>query len=113
MKKILILWIFVAIFAFGGLTYLGFQIKKENEPYHQLEKDLEKKAVALAGEKPSYLQANARITIDDLNLNGYNVNKSVKGDTCDGYVLIEQSMSFYKYTSYIKCSKYTTAGYKK
>lgn len=112
MKKVLVLWILVAIFAFGGITYLGFVIKKENEPYHQLEKALEKQAIALTGSIPSFLAGGKKLTFEDLNKNGYTVNRTVNGDFCDGYVLIEQSMSFYKYIPYIKCSKYTTHGYK-
>ncbi len=113
MKKILIVWSFVAVFLICGLTYIGLHIKKQNEPYQKLEKELEKQAMSLIGEKPIYGENNSKITIEDFKNNNYEIELKTKNDNClDGYVLIEKSMGFLKYTGYIKCKNYTTHGYK-
>ncbi len=112
MKKILIIWAIVALIAVGALTYMGLNIKKQNAPYNELEKKLEEQVIALIGEKPSILGQSKKITLSDLSANNYNVDMNVNGDVCDGYVIVSQSMSFYKYSAYIKCNKYTTHGYK-
>ena len=111
MKKIMIVWAFIAVVLVGGLTYLGLNIKKQNEPYKNLEAQLEKQAIALVGEKPSLLKSNSKLTIEDLKNNGYEINSIINGDVCDGYVLISQNLNFYKYESYIKCPNYMTKGY--
>ena len=112
MKKMLVLWGIVAIFAVGGITYIGLNMKKENVPYYELEKELEKQAIALVGEKPTMAYNGNKITIDMFKENNYNINMLINSDVCDGYVVLEQNMGIYKYHPYIKCSKYTTSGYK-
>ena len=111
MKKIMIIWGVVAVILVAGLTTLGFKIKAQNKPYRDLEQELEKQAIALIGEKPS-LAGIKKVTLEDFANNNYEINMNVNNDKCDGYVMVEQSMSFYKYTAYIKCGKYTTHGYK-
>jgi len=111
MKKILIVWVLVAVILVGGLTFLGFKIKEQNKPYRTLENKLEETAIGLIGEKPNILNSSNKITLEDFTNNGYEINMTVNGDKCDGYVVASKTMSFYKYTAYIKCSNYTTAGY--
>ena len=38
MKKILYVWIAVAVLLVGGLTFIGFNIKKQDKPYTDYEK---------------------------------------------------------------------------
>ena len=113
MKKILIVWTFVAVFLISGLTFIGLNIKKQNAPYVKFEKELENAAMALIGEKPTYLNSSNKITIEDLKNNNYEINMYVNNDTCtDGYVIVQNNRGIYKYTGYIKCNKYTSHGYK-
>lgn len=113
MKKRLVIWIVVAIILVGGLTVLGFLIKKKNSPYRALEKELEKQAIALVGEKPSYAQSISKLTVQDLENNNYKVEMKVNDDVCsDGYVVVTKNMGFLDYKGYIKCHNYTTHGYK-
>lgn len=114
MKKILIFWIIIAILLTIALTILGINIKKQNAPYKELEKTIRFKTESLIGQNPSFLNAlKYKVTIDDLNKNGYEVNSTVNNDACDGYVLIEEKMQVLKYKPYIKCKNYTTNGYQK
>lgn len=113
MKKIIIIWAVISITLVGFLTYIGFAIKKQNEPYKKLEKDLEKTAIALIGEKPSILDDGNIIDMNTFVNNGYNINMTVGTDLCDGYVYVNKVLSIYQYVPYIKCQKYTTNGYKK
>lgn len=113
MKKLLVVWIILAVIAVGGLTFLGFQITKQNEPYRKLEAELEKQANALVGAEPNLIYGGSKITIETLTEKGYPINQVVNDDYCYGYVIIEQNMNFYKYVPYIKCNKYKTVGYDK
>ena len=114
MKKRLIIWIIVAVILISGLTVLGFAIKKKNAPYNALEKELENKAIALIGEKPSLINSTSKLTILDLENNNYKIELKVNDDLCsDGYIIVSKEMGFYKYKGYIKCHNYTTHGYKK
>ena len=113
MKKVLIIWIPIAVVLVGALTYIGFSIKNQNAPYKKLEKELEKQAIALIGEKPAILSNGNKLEINDFINNGYSINMVVGKDTCDGYVIVTKTLSIYKYTPYIKCNNYTTNGYKK
>lgn len=113
MKKILIVWTFIAVFLISGLTYLGLNIKKQNAPYRKLEAELEKQAISLIGENPIYGQNRNKITLEDLKNNNYKIDMKVNNDICtDGYVLVEKNMGLYKYTGYIKCNNYTSHGFK-
>ena len=111
MKKIMIVWAVVAIILVGVLTYIGFNIKDNNKPYKSLEKELERKASALIGEKPGLLNSLNKLTVEDFNNNGYPVEMTVNGDKCDGYVTLSKNISIYEYNAYIKCNNYTTNGY--
>ena len=113
MKKILIIWTIIAVILVGGLTYIGFNIKKQNKPYTDLEINLEKLAVSLVGEKPSIINETNKLTIEDFENNSYEINMNVGNDKCDGYVIVEKKLSFYKYSAYISCNNYVTNGYNK
>ncbi len=114
MKKVMWIWGIVVVILIGGLTFLGFHIKKQNEPYKKLEKELEKQAIALIGEKPNYLPGGGVLTLIDLSNNNYRVDMKVNNDICDdGYIVVTKNMGLYSYKGYIKCNNYTTHGYKK
>ena len=40
MKKILYVWIALAIILVGGLTFIGVKVKSQNAPYTEIEKEL-------------------------------------------------------------------------
>ena len=114
MKKRLIIWSFFSIILVGGLTVLGFLVKKQNLPYKNLEEELEKQAMALVGEKPTYFQSTNKLSLQDLENNNYKIEMKVNDDKCvDGYIIIDRKMGILSYKAYITCSKYTTHGYKK
>ena len=114
MKKILVVWIIIAVILIAGLTILGFHIKKQNEPYKKLEKELEKQAISLIGEKPSYFPNGGKLTLEDFRNNNYEVSLKVDNDVCtDGYVIVSKNMGILDYKGYVKCNNYTTHGYKK
>jgi len=111
MKKVMIIWAIVAVILVGGLTYIGFNIKRKDKPYKELEKTLTKQAVALIGEQPSLVMVDNKITIDLFNANNITIDMNVNSDVCDGYVIVENVRGFYNYKPYIKCQNYQTKGY--
>jgi hypothetical protein len=113
MKKILIVWTLIAVILISGLTFVGFKIKEQNKPYRLLESELESKAEALIGEYPSLINNGNILEIDDFLNNNYEVDMTVNGDKCEGYVLIEKKLSIYSYKAYLKCNSYETTGYSK
>lgn len=114
MKKILILWTFLAILLVLALTLVGINIKKQNAPYQELEETIKFKAESLIGANPSLIkELNYKITIEELNKNGYEVTNVVNNDSCSGYVSIIQQGNVLKYEPFIKCQNYETKGYSK
>ncbi len=111
MKKILTIWIIVAVILVGTLTTFGIMIKNQDKDYKNLENKIQFEAQSYYGAKPIELKDGAYISISDLKKEGYEINTSVNGDTCTGYVLITSQMSLLKYNPYLKCEKYTTNGY--
>lgn len=111
MKKILTIWIFVAVILVGSLTTIGFVVKKQNKEYKNLEEKIKFEAQSYYGAKPIELKEGSHISIESLKKEGYEINNIVNGDTCSGYVIITSKMSLLNYNPYIKCENYTTKGY--
>lgn len=114
MKKIFVLWTIIAVILVGALTIIGINIKKQNAPYQELEETIKFKAESLIGANPSLIkELNYKITIEELNKNGYDVTPVVNNDTCTGYVNIKQQGNVLKYEPFITCQNYETKGYTK
>lgn len=111
MKKITIVWTIILIIIVGGLTIIGFKIKSEkidNIMESSLVETSKKYLGLYTGEYPK-MGNKTVLTNEKLKDFGYDA-KLEKG--CDGYVVIENSEMGFTYKAYIKCSDYTTKGYK-
>lgn len=112
MKRILYLWIFIALLLVGTLTFLGFNITKKDKVYKNAENDIKVAAEGYAGYYPTILKNNLIITNDELIDKKFNEKIVIFDEKCDGYVLVKKQGGIYKYIPYIKCKNYTTKGYK-
>lgn len=112
MKKILGMWIVVAVLMVGTLTYVGFKLTENNKIYKEAENNLKEAAEGYAGYYPNILKNNLIIKNEELIEKGFNKEIKVYTEKCDGYVLIKRQGVIYKYKPYIKCKEYTTKGYK-
>lgn len=108
MKKILYVWIAVAVLLVCGLTFIGFNIKKQDKPYTDYEKKLVFAAQSYMGQYISEMPSSST-TVSYKKLNEAGLVEENKD--CDGYVLIKKKISTFDYKAYIKCDKYTTNGY--
>ena len=95
MKKILYVWIALAIILVGGLTFIGVKVKSQNAPYTEIEKELVFAAQSYMGQFISEMPAS-QTTI------------SYKKLLDIGYVFIKKNLATFDYKAYIKCDKYTT-----
>ena len=112
MKKMLTIWIIIAILLVSVLTYMGVNMKNKNGDYYNLEKKLTSAAKVYYGQYPNQLPASELVItstkllkenfLEDLN-NGIEV--------CNGYVVVKKSAMSYNYKSYIKCDIYSTKNY--
>ena len=93
MKKILYVWIALAIILVGGLTFIGVKVKSQNAPYTEIEKELVFAAQSYMGQFISEMPASqTTISYKKLLDNG----------------LIKENLATFDYKAYIKCDKYTT-----
>lgn len=110
MKKITIVWTIVLVLIVGGLTFVGYQIKKNNVD-NIMEKSLVTQTEKYLGLYPSLYPTKGntiKLTYEELKDNGYDANLN---EDCNGYVIIENASMGYKYKAYVKCSNYVTKGY--
>lgn len=111
MKKITIIWTITLILIVAGLTVLGFKIKKENID-NIMEDALVEQAEKYLGLYPGLfptLGNNIKLTAEELKDNGYDAGLS--NENCEGYIIVENTNSGFKYHPYVKCSDYMTEGY--
>ena len=114
MKKMIIIWVFLAVGLVGTLTFIGLQFQEDIKAYRGYEKDIiESAQIYMEINKPTLdvgesLQININKLIKEKFLN----TKEVGEDICDGYVIITKKYDKIDYSSYIKCEEYTTDGYK-
>lgn len=106
MKKILYVWITIAVIMIGGLTFIGIKIKNQNAPYTEIEKELVFAAQSYMGQYINEMPAS-QTTISYKKLLEANLIKENEHN-CDGYVLIKKNIATFDYKAYIKCDKYTT-----
>ena len=112
-NKLFIVWAVIVVVIIGLLTYLGFMLTSIDKDYKTIEEKLQNAA-------EGYVDVNAlypsdgdtlKVTSDTLVKEGVLDNLEYNGDKCTGYVEVSFD-NVYKYTPFIKCSKYTTKGYK-
>lgn len=106
MKKILYVWITIAVILVGGLTFIGIKIKNQNSPYTEVEKELVFAAQSYMGQYISEMPSS-QTTISYKKLLETGLIKENEYD-CDGYVFIKKNLATFDYKAYIKCDKYTT-----
>ena len=106
MKKILYVWIALAIILVGGLTFIGVKVKSQNAPYTEMEKELVFEAQSYMGQFISEMPAS-QTTISYKKLLDNGLIKENEHN-CDGYVFIKKKLATFDYKGYIKCDKYTT-----
>lgn len=111
MKKILIVWIIIAVLMVGGLTTYGFLFNNQNKPYKTLEHDLQEAAEGYMGMYPAYLLSTNKLPNEEMLKSGYSKELIVNNEKCEGYVEITNAGGVYKYKPYIKCKNYQTKGY--
>ena len=101
MKKMIIIWVIIAITLSGSLLFIGFNVKKHNQEYLTLENDLVEAADVYIKTKD--------ITLMDTLVEETILNSELKDKLkCDGYVTIKKSLSKYEFKPYIKCDGYET-----
>lgn len=110
MKKITIVWTITLVIIVGGLTFIGFQIKKDNVN-NFMEDALKEQAEKYFGLYPGLfptLGNSKKITYEELKDNDHDP-KLESG--CTGYVIVENKNSGFDYKAYVSCPNYTTEGY--
>ena len=113
MKKMMAVWIFLALCLFGSIFFIGFSLNKEYKPYRELEADMKESAsIYIIMEKIKIKQGEKlRITSSDLLESEALDSMNVKDDECTGYVIVKKSTSDNEYEAYIKCENYTSVDY--
>ena len=117
MKKTFIVWLFIAIILFGGLTLYGFLKQSRFGDYYDLEAGLASAAKTYYEQYPNYLPAKSTsITsqklIEENFLDKLELSKvNSESETCTGYVLITKQIVTYEYEAFIKCPDYITKKY--
>lgn len=110
MKKMIIIWIIIAITLSGSLLFIGFNVKKHNQEYLTLENDLVEAADIYIKTKDITLKTNEekKILMDTL-VEETMLNSELRDKLkCDGFVTIKKSLSKYEFKPYIKCDGYET-----
>lgn len=113
MKKMIIVWIFLAFCLFGSLFFIGISINNEYKPYRALEADMKESAsiYIIMNEIKVKTGDKIRIKANDLIKSKTINSMSVEDDECTGYVIAKKSLDDYEYESFIKCNNYTTPDY--
>ena len=112
MKKILIVWIIIAVLLVGSLTFIGLKLTAKNKVYYELENKLTESAKIYYGQYPGHLPSTSlTITSDKLIKNNFLEALTLDKETCIGYVAVTKNGLFYKYQPFIKCENYTTKKY--
>ncbi len=113
-KVLFIIWGVIVIVVIGLLTTLGFMIKRQNKDYVALENKLLDSAKRYVDTNFLYPEGKnvLKVTSSELIKTKFLDELKVNNDTCTGYVNVHNE-TVYKYEAFIKCSNYTTKGYRK
>ncbi len=114
MKKMIIVWLFLATCLFGSILFIGFSMNKEYKPYRDYEADISESANIYMTINEEKLKSGEKkkIKLAELLKSGALSTNKVKDDECDGYVIVKKSGGEYQYNAYIKCQNYTSVDYK-
>jgi hypothetical protein len=114
MKKLLIMWVIIAVSLVGTLTVMGLAINKKNKPYTNLEDELVTSAESYMGqflnEMPS---TSTKVTSEEMIAKNVLNELKVNDEICKGYVVVSKKYVTYEYKPYLKCKNYVTKGYEK
>lgn len=118
MKKITILWITLIILLLTTLSIIGINVSKRTKPYKALESDIVDAMKIYYGQDTNLKKLpdenkTHKITIDELNSFGININNKINNDICEGYGIVTGKNLSYTYKAYIKCENYITNKYEK
>ena len=114
MKKMIIIWVILAVGLVGTLTFIGLQFQEDIKEYRGYESDIKESAQIYMEINKPILDVGESLQIDTNKLIKENFleTKEVGEDICDGYVIITKKYDKLEYSSFIKCEDYTTDGYK-
>ena len=110
MKKITIIWTITLVLIVSGLTFIGFQIKKDNIN-NFMEDALVEQAEKYFGLYPGLyptLGNSKKITSEELKDHDHDPKLE---ENCRGYVVVENKNSGFEYRPYVSCPNYKTKGY--
>ncbi|MBE6160822.1 MAG: hypothetical protein E7158_01190 [Firmicutes bacterium] len=112
MKKIWVIWIFLAIVLIGGLTSIGFIYKNKSKKYKLLEKKLVEITKKYTATDFKYPVNNEKILIkyEELKSAGLIEKLEVDNKKCNGYVILSNK-DVINYKAYIDCDVYKTHGF--
>lgn len=113
MKKMITLWMFLAICLFGSLFFIGISLNNEYKPYRELEADMQESASVYILMKEIKVKPGDRLKITSKDLiDSKSIDSmSVNDDECTGYVIVKKSIDDNEYDTFIKCENYTTVDY--
>ena len=114
MKKISIVWGFLAFFLIGSLWSIAIIYNKKVKKYKNLENklvELTKKYTANSFDYPKN-KKSIYITYSDLKDEGLIKELKVKDKKCNGYVEVTNNKVI-EYKAYIDCNVYKTHGFEK
>lgn len=113
MKKMVIIWIIIAVMLVGTLTFVGLEFQNSIKEYRSYESDVVESAQIYMELNDVKLDASKTLKLDLNKLieDKYLSTNMVGEDTCEGYVIIEKTFKGIEYYPYIKCEEYTTVDY--
>lgn len=113
MKKMIIIWVIMALTLVGTLTYIGFKFEEQVKDYQILENDIIESAQIYIEINDIKLDYGESIKVKTSKLIEEKCLKSteVDEDECTGYVVIKKNLKELEYNAYIKCDNYTTIDY--
>lgn len=113
MKKMIAVWLFLALGLFGTIYFIGVNFNKAYKDYRALEADMTEAAAIYISVNKIKLKMGDKLTIKDEDLNKSNLLPSmeIKDDKCKGYITVKKTYDNYEYDAYIKCKNYKTVDY--
>lgn len=113
MKRLSIVWGITMLIIFGSLTAFGFFYKSKTSKYKELEEYLVKSESKYVNDFFLFPKGKDILKTSKAELieKGYLESLEVDGETCDGYVMVQDTGTTFKYKAYIKCDNYVTKDY--
>lgn len=110
MKKMMIIWVVIAIGLVGTLTFIGLQFQESVKEYRTYESDIIESAQIYMEVTGMDLDVSEslKLDIDKLIEDKYLDSNEVGEDTCTGHVTVKKTFDGLEYIPYIKCKEYET-----